>query len=281
MASLFVQGGNSNYNKVIVDGVTVNEPGGTFNFGTLPLTEADSLEFMRGAQSTLYGSDAMTSVVQVSTRTGSTETPELRFGADGGNFSTANGYASVAGAHSIFDYNVFADQFNTSGQGVNNEYSNSLQGGNIGVKLNDVTSLRLRVRHSNSFSGVSDEWNFNGGQIIPPDRFEYNRLNSLLAGLTLTVNAPSGWQHQFTGFEYRYRSNNADPGTDGWANFTNLRQHQFRLRRHRAHQSRWFRISGRLFGAKLGAHHRRLPVRTGKWRCRTGWRNEFRPSPER
>jgi outer membrane receptor protein involved in Fe transport len=74
----------------------------------------------------------------------------------------------------------------------------------------------LHVRHANSFSGVSDEWNFNGGQIIPPDQFEYNRLNNLLASLTLTLNAPSGWQHQFTGFEYRYRTNNADPEpTDG------------------------------------------------------------------
>ncbi len=68
LASLFVRGGDSTYNKVIVDGVTVNEPGGTFDFGTLPLTEADRLEFVRGAQSTLYGSDAMTSVVQVWTR---------------------------------------------------------------------------------------------------------------------------------------------------------------------------------------------------------------------
>ena len=33
----------------------------------------------------LYGSDAMTSVVQVFTRNGSSETPELSFGADGGN----------------------------------------------------------------------------------------------------------------------------------------------------------------------------------------------------
>jgi outer membrane cobalamin receptor len=211
LSSLFVEGGNSNYNKVIVDGVTINEPGGTFDFGTLPLTEADSLEFMRGAQSTLYGSDAMTSVIQVSTSTGSTETPELRFGADGGNFSTAHGYASLSGARGIFDYNIFGDEFNTSGQGVNNDYSDSLQGGNIGVKLNDEASLRLRLRHSNSRSGVSDEWNFNGGLIIPPDQFEYARLNDLLASLELTINAPSGWQNQFTGFEYRYRTNNVDP----------------------------------------------------------------------
>src|SRR5213075_3518087 len=75
LASLFVRGGDSRYNKVIIDGVPVNDPGGIFDFGTVPLGGADRLEFLRGAQSTLYGSDAMTSVVQVFTRTGSTESP--------------------------------------------------------------------------------------------------------------------------------------------------------------------------------------------------------------
>ena len=88
LSSIFVRGGESRYNKVIVDGVTVNEPGGTFDAGTLPLVQADRLELVRGTQSTLYGSDAMTSLVQVWTRTGNTRTPELRFGADGGNFSS-------------------------------------------------------------------------------------------------------------------------------------------------------------------------------------------------
>src|SRR5579862_1346638 len=128
LSSLFVRGGESNYNKVIVDGVTINEPGGTFDFSTLSLAQGDRLEFVRGAQSTLYGSDAMTSVVQVSTRTGSTRVPELRFGAEGGNFETAQGYASLAGARGRFDYNVFGDQFNTNGSGVNDTYSDSLQG---------------------------------------------------------------------------------------------------------------------------------------------------------
>src|SRR5450631_3107949 len=206
LSSLFVQGGESRYNKVIVDGVSINEPGGTFDFGTLPLAEADHLEFLKGEQSTLYGTDAMSSVVQVWTRTGSTKTPELRFGADGGSFSTANGYASLSGARSLFD-----NQFNTGGNGVNNDYSDSLQGANVGAKLNDEVSLRLRVRHSNSRSGVSDEWNFEGSPPIPPDQFEYARLNDLLASLELTVTAPSGWQHRLTGFEYSYRTTNADP----------------------------------------------------------------------
>jgi vitamin B12 transporter len=208
LSSLFVRGGDSTYNKVIVDGVTVNEPGGTFDFGTLPMTEADHMEFVRGAQSTLYGSDAMTSVVQVWTRTGSTRAPELRFGADGGNFSTANGYASLAGAYERFDYNAFAEQFNTNGEGVNNAYSDSLQGGNFGVAINDRVSLRFRARHSNSNTGLSGEWNFNGTPLQPPDPTDASHLNTLLGGIELIVAGPSRWQHRFSGFDYNYRYTN-------------------------------------------------------------------------
>jgi outer membrane cobalamin receptor len=207
LTSLFVRGGESRYNKVIVDGVTINEPGGTFDFGTLPMDQADRVEFVRGAQSTLYGSDAMTSVVQVWTRTGSTAVPELRFGADGGNFETANGYASLAGARGRFDYNLFGNQFNTNGAGINNAFSDSLEGANVGVALNERTSLRVRVRHSNSHTGVAGEWNFNGSPLQPPDPSDWSQLNNVLGSVELAVNAPSGWQHRFTGFDYVYRYN--------------------------------------------------------------------------
>ena len=215
ISSLFVRGGDSTYNKVIVDGVTINEPGGTFDFGTLALAQADRVEFVRGAQSTLYGTDAMTSVVQVWTRTGSMPIPELRFGGDGGNFGTANGYASLAGAHGRFDYNFFGDQFNSSGQGVNDSYSDSLQGANVGVAVNDEVALRVRVRHSNSHTGVPGEWDFNGDPLQPPDPYEWSQYNNLLGSFELGVAAPNGWQHHFTGFDYLYRYNelnvNGDP----------------------------------------------------------------------
>ena len=208
LSSLFVRGGESTYNKVIVDDVPVNDPGGIFDFGVLPLTGADRLEFVRGAQSTLYGSDAMTSVVQVFTRTGSTPVPELRFGADGGNFGTANGYGSLAGANGRFDYNLFGDQFNTMGQGRNDDYSNSQQGANVGLKLADWAALRLRTRHSNSATGVQSYWNFNGDPILPPDFDQRARQNNLLGSAELTIAGPSRWQHRFTGFEYALHRTN-------------------------------------------------------------------------
>ncbi len=205
LTSLFVRGGESRYNKVIVDGVTVNEPGGTFDFGTLPLDQADRMEFVRGAQSTLYGSDAMTSVIQVWTRSGSTPIPELRFGADGGNFNTAHGYASLAGARGRFDYNIFGSQFNTQGSYINSAYSDSLQGANVGAALSNNASLRVRVRHSNSHDGAAGEWDFNGTPLQPPDPGDWSQLNDLLGSAELAVNAPNGWQHHLSVFDYSYR----------------------------------------------------------------------------
>ena len=221
LSSLFVRGGDSNYNKVIVDGVSVTEPGGTIDFGTLSLAEADRLEFLRGAQSTLYGSDAMTSVVQVWTRTGNTPVPELRFGADAGNYGTESGYASLAGSHGRFDYNVFGNQFNTSGSGPNDDYSNSLEGANLGFLLDDKISLRLRARHDHSVTGTPGAWDFNGNNVfdvlgttyvLSPDLGARSRQSNLLASLDLAVKTGSNWTHHFTGFEYNLNTTNLDSG---------------------------------------------------------------------
>jgi vitamin B12 transporter len=221
LSSLFVRGGDSNYNKVIVDGVSVTEPGGTIDFGTLSLAEADRLEFLRGAQSTLYGSDAMTSVVQVWTRTGNTPVPELRFGADAGNYGTESGYASLAGSHGRFDYNLFGNQFNTSGSGPNDDYSNSLEGANLGFLLDDKISLRLRARHDNSVTGTPGAWDFNGNNVfdvlgttyvLSPDLGARSRQSNLLASLDLAVKTGSSWTHHFTGFEYNLKTTNLDSG---------------------------------------------------------------------
>ncbi len=214
ISSLFVRGGESNYNKVLIDGVPVNDPGGYFDFGVVPMNNVERLEVERGPESTAYGTDAMTSVVQTWTTTGSTPTPEVTFGADGGNFSTAHGYASIAGAHGIFDYNAFADQFNTNGQGINNQYSNSLQGGNFGAKLTDILAFRLRLRHYNSWTGVPSNWWFNGAPDLPPDPNQYAHQNNFLASGQFTVSGPGSWQHTFDGYEYHHVAFNDNPVDD-------------------------------------------------------------------
>ncbi len=217
-ASLFVRGGDSRYNKVIVDGVPVNDPGGSFDFGVVPTAGFDRIEFVRGTESALYGSDAMTSVVQFFSANGRTPIPELRFGADGGNFATAHGYASLAGSRGPFDYNAFGEQENTDGEGNNSAYSNSAQGGNVGLAFTRNIGLRLRARHYNSRTGLPSAFRFNNDPQFAPDADQFTRQNNFLSSLELTANSGAHWRHTLRGYEYnhQYRFNDsvADRGCD-------------------------------------------------------------------
>jgi vitamin B12 transporter len=210
LISLFVRGGESRFNKVLVDGVPVNQEDSFFNFGVVPMIAIDRIELVRGPDSALYGADAMTSVVRLETAPGHTRLPELIFGGDGGNFSTAHGFAKFGGAHGHFDYKFFADQFNTAGQGANNDYSNSAEGSNIGIAFTPRVRLRVRGRHLNSRSGVSGEWKFNNAALLPPDTDQFARQNDLLGGADLEVDAPERWQHHLRGFAYSHRFFNQD-----------------------------------------------------------------------
>ena len=62
------RGGDSDYNVVLIDGVRANLDGGRFDFSRIAAGEIERVEVLRGAQSALWGADAMTSVVQIITK---------------------------------------------------------------------------------------------------------------------------------------------------------------------------------------------------------------------
>ena len=68
--SIFLRGGNSNFTKVLVDGVPLNAPGGAVDLAAFTTDDVDRIEIVRGPASVLHGSDAMTGVVQIFTKRG-------------------------------------------------------------------------------------------------------------------------------------------------------------------------------------------------------------------
>jgi outer membrane receptor protein involved in Fe transport len=194
--------------------VPLDDPGGYFDFGTISMAGVDRLELMRGSESVLYGSDAMSSVLQITSAIGRTRVPELRFGADGGNFGTAHGFASLAGARGRYDYNFFGDQFASDGQGLNDDYENSTQGANLGLQLSPNAWMRLHVRHSDSRTGVPGETTFLGKQVYPPATDAWARQNNLLGSLQFSLAAPDRWQHLLTVYNYSHQRHDTDLGTD-------------------------------------------------------------------
>jgi vitamin B12 transporter len=69
-SSLFLRGGNSNMNLIMLNGFRLNDTGGAFDFSKLTVDNVNRIEVVRGPMSSLYGNDAMTGVVNVITRQG-------------------------------------------------------------------------------------------------------------------------------------------------------------------------------------------------------------------
>lgn len=77
-ASLFMRGGESDYVKVLLDGVPLNAPGGSVNLANIRVENVERIEVVRGPASVVHGADAMTGVIQVFTRGGAAGlAPEL------------------------------------------------------------------------------------------------------------------------------------------------------------------------------------------------------------
>jgi vitamin B12 transporter len=145
-ASLFLRGGASNFTKVLIDGVAANDIGGAFDFGDLATTGIEQVEVLRGSNSVLYGSDALTGVVNISTRRGRTRIPELMASVDGGNFSTAHGDAGIGGAIGRFDYYGVYSHLRTDNDVPNNAYRNNTFATRVGARLGANTDLSGTVR---------------------------------------------------------------------------------------------------------------------------------------
>jgi iron complex outermembrane receptor protein/vitamin B12 transporter len=96
--SMFIRGGNSNFNKVLIDGVPANDIGGGIDLSQFAMTGVDRIEVLREANSIINGTDALAGVISITTKRGRTRVPEGTFTIDGGNFSTDHEVVSAGGA---------------------------------------------------------------------------------------------------------------------------------------------------------------------------------------
>lgn len=153
ITSLFVRGGASNFNKVLIDGVPANDIGGAFDFSDVTTTGVEQVEMLRDANSVLYGSDALTGVISLATRKGRTRTPEVSLSADGGSFSTGRAEAGAGGALDRFDYFADFSHFTTDNSVPNNAYHNNTFASRFGWAFGRGTDLTVTARHMTSGYG--------------------------------------------------------------------------------------------------------------------------------
>ncbi|HEX5438352.1 MAG TPA: TonB-dependent receptor [Gemmatimonadaceae bacterium] len=166
-SSLFLRGGESDYVKVLVDGVPVNDPGGAFDFANLTTQNIDRIEIVRGPASVLYGSDAVTGVIQIFTRRGEDAPPRLAAGMRGGTYGTREYEGTLAGGSARVSYTAGVVRHTTQGiLPFNNQYRDNSYSGLLRYASPHGSSVQLSTRYTDgdfhyptNGAGVPDDSN--------------------------------------------------------------------------------------------------------------------------
>ncbi len=175
-----IRGAESQHTVVLIDGVKLNDPSSTqggFNFGNLLIGDTARIEVLRGAQSTLWGSQAIGGVVNIVTAE-PTEALQGSLDAEAGARGTTYFRGGVGGANERLSWRLAASRYDTDGFSAfaagkeDDGYTNTGLSGRLNVKVTDAVSLDLRSVWS---SGRNDFDAFNG------DSREYGKTQELVA----------------------------------------------------------------------------------------------------
>src|SRR2546425_4934190 len=204
--SVFLGGGNSSFTRVLVDGTAVNEPGNAVDFSNFTFDNVDKVEVVRGAESALYGTDAVSGVIQLFSHRGTTHMPAVSVFGEGGGFSTGRGGGQVSGLVSKFDYSAAGSYFETQGRGPNDRFVNRTITGNFGWSFNEENRMRLALRNSTSNAGIPGQTLF-----TPPNLDQHSDLHSFSANARWEFSNSAHWNYQMSGAESYNHENNANP----------------------------------------------------------------------
>lgn len=178
VTSLFLRGGQSNYAKVLVDGVPINDPGGAFTFENLTVANVDRIEVVRGPTSVLYGSDAVMGVIQIFTKRGSGPAHGSLAGA-GGTYKSVNATMDLGGSVGPVGYSAGGARETTAGiLPFNNQYTNGELSGRLDLGAGSASSAAVTARYHTS------DYHFPTlGSGVPVDRNQHRRTEGSAFGL--------------------------------------------------------------------------------------------------
>ncbi|HUJ30342.1 MAG TPA: TonB-dependent receptor [Candidatus Acidoferrum sp.] len=142
VTSAFIRGGDSDYNLVMVDGIPLNDFGGSFDLATLPADGVDHIEIIRGPESALYGSNAVAGVINIVSQQGE-GAPHFSFMGEGGSYYTSHIAAGGAGLNHGLSWAYDLSRFQTRGPVEDDNDRNQTSFASLGYSRSPRRRLNL------------------------------------------------------------------------------------------------------------------------------------------
>jgi len=211
-SSILLRGGEPNFTVVLVDGIQVNDPtntnGGSYDTGSLEQAHIARVETIMGAMSPVYGSDALSGVINFITQgSDSGSDVSVETGTDG--YGSASGFygGTVAdigvglGAH-VIDDDGDVEGSDYESKGLNGKFHTEFAGtGTAGL------SLGYQSIDSTSFPQDSG-----GPRLAVIRELDTRDIQEARAGLDLGYVLAGRWQTSLQGSLYSRDEDYASPG---------------------------------------------------------------------
>ena len=145
-----VRGAEANHVLVLIDGVRANDPasGDEFRWELLSTSNIERIEIIRGPQSSLWGSDALSAVVHVITQSGG-DRPGINAYAEGGSFNTVNGGLNGATGGDSWSLAFGLERLDTDGTNISRSGSeddeSDMTTASISARLRPSENLTLQL----------------------------------------------------------------------------------------------------------------------------------------
>ena len=168
VTSVYLRGADPKNTLVLLDGVPLNDPAdGTRapNMSNITVDNIERIEIVRGAVSFLYGSNASAGVINIITKKGSAKAESFA-SVDGGSFHTYKLSGGTSGQEGPVNYSLGVSRLKSDGFSAADEknrwlnptgkifekdgYENSTLSGNIGLQVNEKTTLETVLRYTNA-----------------------------------------------------------------------------------------------------------------------------------
>lgn len=189
--SVFLRGGNSAQTLVLVDGVRVNDPSspnGAFDFGGLQTGNFERVEVLRGANSVIWGSQAIGGVINLTSAL-PTDGFVLRAEAEVGQANSVRTSANVSGKSSLISGSIGGSWLRTSGISAltggteRDGYDAASANGRLEIALTEALSVDLRGFYNRGIVEYDSPFGL-GANALPESR---NRQFIGYAGLRSTL----------------------------------------------------------------------------------------------
>lgn len=201
LTQIRARGAEANHLLVLIDGVEAGDPSqdDAVNWGTLTSDDIERIEVIKGPQSALYGSDAVSGVVNITTRRAQNPFSASIY-SDVGSFATKRNGFNVGHVQDNYDVRFSVNQIETDGENISrvgNEkdgYDNNTYTLSAGLELNEQLDVTLSARQSEGFI-ESDSDNDEDGFVEDQDQVS-NFKNETRGIQANYISADRQWQHR-------------------------------------------------------------------------------------